>query len=99
MNQYNGRKRYCWSKILLPPKSCTLKEICRFSIVLRKLLSRRHGFLRDRTYSIQIQKAIIRNRFLKLFANYSLLSDIFLIVPALSYLIVLFKEVKDLCTD
>lgn len=57
------------------------------------------GFLRDYTYIIQTQNPINRNNYLKGFAKYSLLTGIFLSVLALLYLIVLFKEVKDVCTD
>lgn len=56
------------------------------------------GFLRDHTYIIQTQKPIIRNSYLKWFAKYSLLMGILLSELALLYLIVLFKEVKDVCT-
>lgn len=60
------------------------------------VLSRGCGFVRDHTHIIQTQKAIIRKKHLKWSANYSLFSDAFLTVPALFYLIILFKEVKDL---
>lgn len=95
MNQYSERKRYCWFKTLLSPKAYTLTEIFMFAILLTSFLS---AIQRDYNCITQTQNTIITNKYFKCFANYST-STIFLTVPALFYLTVLVKEVKDLCSD